>query len=180
MGFLRTTGILVMLTRWKRGRLSLDVLPADNTMNLSTENTSYEGDLFGPRSAQQITPFTTPSTSLPDGNPSWFAIDDIRMTGAADSSMSFVFIPDFRNEAIVRESSRVDPDHGRVVIRGGLHVMNSSTFTIASGSQIEISGPITAEPGSSIVAKDGSTVTIDGVTRFVFGEFVIPVSTSSP
>ena len=87
--------------------------------------------------------------------------------------MSFVFVPDFRNRAVVREDSRVEPDHDRVVIREGLHVMNSSTFTIAAGGHIDITGPITVEPGSSIVARDGSMVTIDGATRFVFGDYVI-------
>ena len=176
MGLLRTTGMLAMLTEWKNGRLALDVLPADNTLELSAENAPYEGDLFGPRSSRQITPFTEPSTSLPDGSPSWFAIDDIRMTGRSDSSMSFVFIPDFRTHAVIREDQRIDPDHGRVVISGGLHVMNSSTFTIAPGSHVDISGPVTAGSGSSVIARDGSTVTIDGVTRFVFGDYVVPAA----
>jgi M6 family metalloprotease-like protein len=173
MGLLRTTGLLAMLTSWKRGRLALDVLPADNTMGLSAENSPYDGDLFGAPYARQITPFTEPSTSLPDGTPTWFALDDIRLTGSPDSAMSFVFIPDFRDRAVVSETSQVSADLGRVVIRGALHVTAQSTLTVENGARLEVFGTVQVDPGSAILAKEGARITIDGVSQFVFEDTVI-------
>lgn len=168
MGFLRTTGLLAMLTEWRDGRFVLDVLPSDGTMELSVENSTYAGDLYGPRGAGQITPFTRPSTSMPDGTPSWFAVDEIGMTGSADSAMQFVFVPDFRRRAIVREDSRITAGLGRVVIRGDLRVTASSKVVIESGAHLDVRGEIVMDPGARTTARSGARVDVDGVAHYVF------------
>jgi M6 family metalloprotease-like protein len=166
MGLLRTTGLLVMLTDWRKGRFYLDVLPADNTLNLSIENATYEGDLFGSPENSQITPFTEPSTALPDGTPTWFAIDDIRPAGD-DGSMELTFVPDFRTRTIIRRDSRISPSLGPVVLANDLRLTGSTTLTLEPGGRLEIKGDMYVDPGSELLARAGSVLVVRGSARHV-------------
>ena len=76
---LRTNGVLIHLVN-KRG---VDVLPADNDLGLSSTHAIYKGDLFGPESSIQITPWTRPNsngyTFYPENiQPDWIALDNFR------------------------------------------------------------------------------------------------------
>jgi M6 family metalloprotease-like protein len=168
MGLLRTTGLLIQLTMWRRGRMALDVLPADNTLELSIENATYDGDLFGRNSAVQITPLTTPSTALPNGSPTWFALDEIRESADNDGSIHFVFVPDFRRHTVVREDSHIGPRHGRVAIPGDLRVTNQSVLRIEEDGVLRVIGDLQIDPGSRVVAMPGSRLDANGTARFFF------------
>ena len=168
MGLLRTTGMVAYLSEWRGAELTLDVLPADNTLELSTVNGDYFGDLFSTATSTQITPFTTPSTSLPTGEPSWVAIDDIGMTGRADSSMRFTFIPDFRRNAVVRAPSTIRPEMGEVKIFGDLLIKDGGTLTLESDAHVEVTGSVVIEEGAQVVVRDRARLVEGGWARFFF------------
>lgn len=174
LGFLRTTGLHIKLTEWFGDRLTLDVLTADNKMTLSNENADYDGDLFGPGSASQITPFTTPSTSLPDGTPTWVAIDSITMVQAGEPEMQFRFISDFRKDAVVREDSRITARHGRVAIEGDLVVTDGAVLEVGSEAHLDVSGDILISPDASVKAKAGAMLTTASETRYLFADWELP------
>jgi hypothetical protein len=148
--------------------MALDVLPADNTLELSIENATYDGDLFGRNSAVQITPLTTPSTALPNGSPTWFALDEIRESADNDGSIHFVFVPDFRRHTVVREDSHIGPRHGRVAIPGDLRVTNQSVLRIEEDGVLRVIGDLQIDPGSRVVAMPGSRLDANGTARFFF------------
>lgn len=169
LGLLRTTGLLVMLTDGRR----LDVLPADNTLDLSIRDRAYEGDLWGPRD-RQITPWTIPNTSgygvtPPSALRATFAIDNIRY---ADDGVTIVFdfVSDFFDLPTVRRASRT-PHGRRDTVRGPLRVAPGAT--LEANSSLRVEGPILVEPRATLVIAAGASVAADGNTVLSPGARVV-------
>ncbi len=158
MGLLRTTGLLVMLADGVR----LDVLPADDTLDLSAADAPYQGDLFA-SATPQLTPWTRPNTSgytvYPPGyTPSWQALDQIRYTGAPGGAMAFDYVQDFRTRPVLRRDSWIG-DETRGYVFG-------SVFTVAGGSTVRLGTSLSfartlrVEPGATVIVEAGADVTL--------------------
>ncbi len=159
MGLLRTTGLLVMLADGVR----LDVLPADNTLDLSAHDAPYAGDLFAPATASQLTPWTRPNTSgyttYPPGfTPSWQALDRIRYTGAPDGEMAFDYVEDFRQQPVIRQDSWIGDETQRYTFEAPLVVTDASTLHVET--TLSITKKLRVEPGATVVIEAGADVTL--------------------
>ena len=174
---LRTSGLLIHLVR---GR-GVDVIPADNTLALSTTHDAYHGDLFGPGSSEQITPWTRPNsngyTMYPENyQPDWIAIDNIKEAEKSNKALAFDFYTDFRLSPVIREDSWMGQETSGYVFENSIRVVDMSTLHIASnigvsrnliietGSTVTI-GPdsvLDMNPGSVLDLRPGSTLLIEG------------------
>jgi hypothetical protein len=159
MGLLRTTGLLVGLAE----RYRYEVLPADNSLVLSVENRTYQGDMYGPASSTQITPWTRPTingyTTRRISNPiSWQAIDNIRSDPTNRSVMLFDYIADFRSRPIIRENSWMAWESSGQVIEAPLLVTNGATLIIAT--EVTLDGRVAVESGATLHIERGGRLTL--------------------
>ncbi len=159
MGLLRTTGLLVMLADGVR----LDVLPADNTLDLSAQDAPYAGDLFSPATAAQLTPWTRPNTSgftiYPPGfTPSWQALDRIRYTGAPGGEMTFDYVEDFRQRPVIRQDSWIGDETRSHTFEAPLVVTDASTLHVET--MLSVAKKLRVEPGATVVIEAGADVTL--------------------
>lgn len=151
---LRTTGLLVHLANGRR----LDVIPADNNLALGTHQDVYQGDLFGPGTSTQLTPWTRPNsngyTRYPDfALVNWMAIDRIRYQEGTSGTLVFDFIEDFRERPVIREDSWMGKETRDYVFTGPLLIKRGSTLTIEA--DISINTSFIAYPGTTIqIASD--------------------------
>lgn len=157
---LRTTGLLIHLVR---GR-GVDVIPADNTLALSTKHEAYSGDLFGPHSSRQLTPWTRPNsngyTDYPqDFQPDWIAIDNITESDQSKEVLEFDFYSDFRQYPIIREDSWMGQETSGYVFDNPVQVINMSTLRI--DSEIGISRKLTIDTGSTLVLGVNSVLELN-------------------
>ncbi len=184
MGLLRTTGLLVQMGFQKGKRVAVDVLPADNTLDLSIHNADYTGDLYGPGTRTQLTPWTRPSTARHNRAPSWVGLDRIRYTGGPGGEMTFDYLPDFRVRPIIREASWMGKETRgytftttvEVTNRATLHLTDSLTFnnglTLDEGTRVEINagahlhlnGLVNRHPSAQIVLHPGGQIVLPGRT----------------
>jgi hypothetical protein len=151
---------------------SYRLLPADNnlfTWALSPPSVRA-GNAFsptGPRAKIQLTPWTRPNINgfneYP-GNitPFWHAIDNIRYTGSADSTMAFDYHADFRTLSTVpiRADSWMGAETSGTVFTGEVVVKSGVTLTLWQGTEIEFAGGLKVEPGGSLVIEEDVLVTI--------------------
>ncbi|MEZ4700756.1 MAG: hypothetical protein R2834_10535 [Rhodothermales bacterium] len=155
MGLLRTTGLLATLGYRNR----MDVLPADNTLDLDTENRTYTGDLFGPDTQRQLTPWTRPNSNgynrYPGGPPlRWAAIDDIRVEPGDGATMRFDFVADARIHPVIRSASWMGRESRGLAIPGGMEIRDGATLHLAT--DITVAGDLDIGPGSTLhVAPEG-------------------------
>ncbi|MFQ5569117.1 MAG: hypothetical protein ACE5G0_05550 [Rhodothermales bacterium] len=163
MGLLRTTGLLITLTDGVR----FDVLPADNTLDLSAQDAPYDGDLFAPSTSTQLTPWTRPSingfTTYPPGyQPDWQAIDRIRYTGASGGEMAFDYIDDVRTRPFIREDSWIGDETRDYTFEAPMIVTNKSTLRI--GTSIIPGKTLRVDPGATVVIEAGADVLIPHIS----------------
>lgn len=164
---LRTSGLLVHLAT----NVRLDVIPADNTLALSPRHEAYETDLFGPGTANQLTPWTRPNingyTKYPKNvQPSWIAIDNIRASAVDNKTLLFDFYTDFRDQPTIRENSWMGDETAghlfssviRVVEQSTLHL--ESDITIDKGIEIETGSTVHIAAGATVEVKEGATLTL--------------------
>ena len=165
MGLLRTTGLLAILADGVR----LDVLPADNTLDLSPTDASYSGDLFSPITAPQLTPWTRPTinghTIYPPGFiPSWQALDRIRYTGAPGGEMAFDYVEDFRHRPVIRSESWIGDETRGYTFDAPLVITDTSTLhiettlTIAQRLRVEPEATVRIEAGADVTLTTGSVL----------------------
>ena len=152
---LRTTGMLIHL----RERLGLDVIPADNGLALGVTNDVYSGDLFGPSTSSQLTPWTRPNINgythyPPSTTPRWVAIDHIRESDSSD--ILFDFYSDFREHPIIREDSWMGSETENYQFDGPVLVSNQSTLHIESN--LSFGGILRVETNSTLHIAEGSVV----------------------
>ncbi len=158
-GLLRTTGLLVTMSEGVR----FDVLPADDTLDLSIFDADYHGDLFAPGTMRQLTPWTRPNTSgftrYPPGfRPDWRALDDVRYTGAPGREMAFDLVDDFRERPVIRADSWIgDETKGHTFVHP-MRVTNRSTLTL--GTRLAFARALRVEPGATVVVSPNALVTI--------------------
>jgi M6 family metalloprotease-like protein len=176
LGLLRTEGLLVSVTDGIR----TDVLPADGDLELTNSNSDYHGDLYGPGSKRQLTPWTRPAfTGYTDGvdeRHEWAAVDDVRYLNESDRTLGFEFISDFRNSPNIRENSIIESGDSRVEINESLSIVDRASLIINSdvlvngevnishGSSIEIGplGSLTIQPGSPLRMGDQASLVVRG------------------
>lgn len=158
---LMTTGLLPMLTY--QGRTS--VLAADNTLDLSAETRAYQGDLYGPETKTQLTPWTRPNingyaTTYPAdfvARASHFkAIDEIRYTDGPNGEMTFRYVRDFRRRPVIRADSWIGPETAGYTFTDTVVVTGGSTLTLETA--LTFTGTVRVEKGCSLVIEDGATV----------------------
>jgi hypothetical protein len=128
-----------------------DILPADNGLqkpdvfpfarlgHVPSYDSFYDGDLYGPGSSTQLTPWTRPNISgytfYPSGWTSaadlnWPAVDSIAYVSGVSGDMRFDFIEDFRTRPTVRSESWITIDPG--TITGPLVVRDDATLHLQS------------------------------------------------
>lgn len=168
MGLLRTSGLLVL---YAKGR-ALDVIPADNTLDLSATSSPYQGDLFGPSTSKQLTPWTRPNingyTIYPKGfSPSWQAVENIRYTNSADNAITFDYVADFRNRPIFREDSWIGQETVDYVFAGPVLVTNNSTLHIST--ILSFTQQLRIESGSTVVVAEGANVSLSSTSLLKMG-----------
>lgn len=159
MGLLRTTGLLVTLS----DSLRFDVLPADNTLDLSVENAPYNGDLFGPSTQTQLTPWTRPNSNgyahYPDRFPvRWDALDRIRTSDDAGQTMVFDYLADIREQPIIRENSWMGDETRGTVFNEPVVVTNGSTLHIET--MLTLGDGLIVEPGATVIFETDAEATL--------------------
>ncbi len=158
---LKSTGLLVGMRKGSGSNTRYDELPADNTLEISNDASTYAGDLYGPSTATQITPWTRPNSNGctryardsdcddPGFVPSWKAVDNIRYERGSSGPIIFDFIEDFRARPTIREDSWIGKETSGEIIRGNLIVESGAVLTI--------------EPGTELRFARGRGVTVHGV-----------------
>lgn len=149
---LMTTGLLVHVE--EAGRLG--VVAAGDALELSIDTTAYAGDLFGPGSRTQLTPWTRPNVSgyavyppdyrLREG--SWQALDDVRYAG--DGVLRFDYVEDVRRGMVIREDSWMGPESSGAVFRGDVRVARRAVLHVTEGTVIRFEG------GADLVVEEGA------------------------
>lgn len=174
MGLLRATGLLVLLADGVR----LDVLPADNTLDLSPRDAPYAGDLFAPATSPQLTPWTRPSisgyTTYPPGfTPSWQALDRIRYTGAPGGEMAFDYVEDFRHRPVIRQDAWIGDETRHYTFEAPLVVTDGGTLRVET--TLAVAKKLRVDPGATVVIEAGADVAIpaDGVLDLAYGATLI-------
>ena len=163
---LMTTGLLVTLAEGAR----MAIAPADNTLDLSSQAAVYQGDLFEPGTAIQITPWTRPNingfTTYPatftmqPGN--WQAIDDIRFSGAPNNEMAFDYIEDFRTQPTIREDSWIGDETDGFTFVDALTVTNESILTLEANT-LTFQDDVLIDDHSQIIQADGDIAVSTGI-----------------
>ncbi len=159
MGLLRASGLLVMLADGVR----LDILPADNTLDLAAHDAAYDGDLFDPETIAQLTPWTRPNTSgytrYPDGFAlSWQALDRIRYTGSPSGEIAFDYVEDFRQRPVIREDAWMGDETRGTTFTAPLVVTAGSTLNL--GTTLSVAERLRVESGSTVIVGAGAEVTL--------------------
>ncbi len=157
MGLLRTTGMLITYARG----YSADILPADNTLQLVIDNSAYDGDLFGPGTATQLTPWTRPNSSgynryAGDIQHTWAAIDNIRYDAADTTQILFDFAQDFRNHPVIREDSWMSGGLEGFIFDTPVRVTNNSTLTIEQ--DVTIANTLWLDRNVTVHVAEGATL----------------------
>ena len=119
--------------------------------------------MYRPGVATQVTPWTRPNvngfTHTPEGRGvNWFAIDRIRFTGAADSTMAFDFVPDVRraDEVVIRDPSWMGAETDGLALPH-VRVEAGATLTVEAGVTVTFAGGLEVEPGGRFVCEAGAT-----------------------
>lgn len=157
---LKTTGLLATLTRQNK----MAVLAADNTLDRSIEAPPYAGDLFGPESATQLTPWTRPTINGYTVYPADFtpqaanfqAILNIRYTGRAHGAMAFDYVKDFRKRPVIQEDSWIGDETAGYDFDDLFVVTNASVLTI--NTHLVFSDTLRLEAGSTVVIEEEGAV----------------------
>ena len=178
---LMNTGLLVHVRDDRR----LAVPAADNTLELSIDEETYDGDLYGPGSKTQLTPWTRPNisgyTRYPAGFDmaldNWQALDDIRQED--DEEMAFEYVRDVRERPIIRDDSWMGSETSGSTFVNDIVVTNGAALTIESGTTIRLAGrarlivhdraSLVVERGVRIELGPGSGVDAEGDVRLPEG-----------
>lgn len=166
---LKDTGLLVTIVEHQpNGRGRFAVLPADNTLALSTGAAAYDGDLFGPGAATQLTPWTRPTISgyaaYPAGftltDAHWQALDPIRER--RDRTVVVDYVADFRRRPTIREDSWIGPETAGQVIPGPVVVTNGSTLDVdlGPGRALTLAARLRVQEGTAAIGGAGQTITL--------------------
>jgi len=158
IGLLRTTGLLVTLSDGNR----FDVLPADGGLTLATRNAPYQGDLFGPSTQRQLTPWTRPSFDgyrlYPDGyTPTWQALDDIEVI-SAERHMQVRYVPDFRGLPVIRADSWIGGETAGHVFEAPVRIVEGATLRI--DTDLTFTDLLDLGPGSTLLIGPDANVAI--------------------
>lgn len=186
---LKTTGLLMTIAQGDR----VAVVPSDNSLALNNESRIYTGDLYGPETATQLTPWTIPNifgyTIYPEGlvlqDDDFKAIDNIDYSGGKNGEMAFDYVADFRERPVIREDSKIGAETagyefstdvvvtGESVLSLNTTLAFSSVLRVERGSEVVIGseGDVWMKAGSTLEMEDSTrvwvqgTLTIDGSTR---------------
>jgi hypothetical protein len=174
---LQTTGLLVMAARSESGAGDpfVAVVAADNTLALNDSAYTYEGDLFGPETKLQLTPWTRPNiaayaTSLPNHamcDAHFQAIDNIRYSGGPGNEMAFDYVRDFRQRPVIREDSWMGPETSGFEFTGDMLVTGGSTLTI--GTDVRVASALVIDEGSTVVVTGQLILTQSSVLKMAPG-----------
>ena len=174
MGLLRSTGLLAGLASGVR----YDVIPADNSLELSIYNSPYNGDLFRP--GDQLTPWSRPNINgfnrYPAGfQPYWHAVDNIRHAERDSLTLVFDYRQDFRRSPVIRRDSWIGAETegqrltGRARVKSGsltieTHVQLAGRLVVENGATLAISeaGRLVVEDASTLILHMGSRLVVDG------------------
>jgi hypothetical protein len=191
-GGLATTGLLASV---ENGPAQLDALPADNTL-AAGNFAPYQGDLYGPGTRTQITPWTHPNINGCNGygtaedafcsgssfTMSWAAVDAIRyVPNDPDSTMAFDFYADFRDpgagtDIAIRAHSWMDgPEMDgqtlvrRVRVKAGAILRVSGDVTFQRGLLVESGGRVLFRAAADVLFRQDLVVQAGGEVEFAPG-----------
>lgn len=184
---LKTTGLLAMLAEEHR---RVAVLAADGTLDLSIAAAPYQGDLFGPSTQTQLSPWTRPNsngyTTYPPGfamRPEhWQALEQI---GAAHEAVPLRFT--YRADARVRPSFYTDawigPETNGDTLVGPLTIHDGATLTLAPGLALALAGTPTVtvrgtlaltDPALSTLTEDPLSIVVEVGGQLIVGDSLQP------
>lgn len=128
---------------------------------------SRNGDMWGPASATQMTPWTRPNVSgytvYPEGTaPNWFALMNIR--DQPDGAMSFDLIPDLRRAPGIRltADSWMGTETSGTVFDSPVTVASPATLCVWQGATVDFRAGLGIEPGAAFRCADGATCRVQG------------------
>lgn len=160
MGLLMTTGLLVGVSDDAAGGTRYEVIPADGDLALAADSSAYVGDLFGPSTQRQLTPWTRPSSSgtmVSSDLASWHALDRIRY--AEDSvTMAFDFVADARTRPVFRAESWMAAESEGLYLSAPVRVEAGAVLHIESG--VAMAGRVDVEAGGRVVVEPGGALTL--------------------
>lgn len=126
------------------------------------------GDMYGPRSATQITPWTRPNVSgytfYPAGfEPNWFAVTDIRFVDGGPD-MAFDVVADIRQAARVdiTKDSWMGAETSGWTFRQPVRVRDGATLRVWQGAEVRFDGGLAVAPGARFECEPGATCWVDG------------------
>ncbi|MEM8556914.1 MAG: right-handed parallel beta-helix repeat-containing protein [Bacteroidota bacterium] len=173
---LKTTGLSLELSNYPGGSNQFyDYVFADNTYAGSSYAVDHDGDMYGPTTTSQITPWTVPNVNgcdsyngdvvcgQSDFTMTWQAIDNVRYTGGADDEMAFDFFADYRDASIVyiREDSWMGTETDGSSFAGEVRVTNGATLTIEDGITLTFEEGIRVDSGARLDTESGVTLKFD-------------------
>ena len=172
IGLLRTEGLLVHLAN---GHL-LDMIPADNSLDLHPESPPYYGDLFGSNTVVQLTPWTRPNSNGYTHTPSNFDLAYVgldQISQEEDGSLAFIFEPDmrinpnFRADAWFTPGQRVVRLIGHAEIERGVSVSIKSVVHIEGKLTIQSGGFLEIGPEGSLHIDSGAVLKMESGSNFI-------------
>jgi M6 family metalloprotease-like protein len=176
-GGLHTTGLLVMAVQkepmFPGSRFA--VVAADNTLAINDSSYTYQGDLFGPSTRVQLSPWTRPNsaafTFFPENlritDAHFQAIDRIRETGGPGGEMAFDYIRDFRTRPVIRENSWMGRETDGYTFTADVVVTNGATLTVET--DVQIASSLTIEEGSTVFVGGTLVLTESSLLRMMAG-----------
>ncbi len=161
---LMTTGLLATKVD-SEGRVS--TIAADNSLELSIQAETYDGDMFGSLGAVQLTPWTRPNIHGMNGYPEGFvldsrafpAIDQIRSSGESGSEMTFNFVTDFRQQPVFRSDSQIGPESSGLEIFGPASIAEDREVRV--NTEVTVRGSLVVERGGILAVEQNASLTVD-------------------
>ncbi|MDX1429440.1 MAG: T9SS type A sorting domain-containing protein, partial [Rhodothermales bacterium] len=177
---LMSTGLLVTMAD---STGALGVVPADNSLQLSTRSDAYAGDMFE-RNGAQLTPWTSPNiygaTSYQSdyriAEKDFHAIDNIRADPTDVTAMLLDYKADVRHAPVFRQDATIGRESDGVTLHGPALVTGMTRLEIES--RVTIEGSMIADGltrldihANAVLSLDtlrlheGATLSVEGVVN---------------
>lgn len=127
----------------------------------------WDGAMWGPASATQMTPWTRPNVSgytvYPQGTaPNWFALLDIR--DRPGGGMAFDLVPDLRRAPEIRltADSWMGTETSGTAFASPVTVASGASLCVWQGATVDFAAGLAVAPGAAFVCARGSTCRVRG------------------
>ncbi len=140
----------------------------DGTNSVCGGFDAFTGDMYGPATKRQLTPWTRPNVSgytdydtAPAGFiPNWFAVDNIRYASGPDSTILFDFYADFRlaPTVVIRADSWMGAETSGTTFPTLVRVRDGAKLTVEANTALTFAAGLTVDYGSRLVVEQGATL----------------------